>query len=241
MTALLTLVTLLSLASTAAMAVAMLRMRREERRRSDARVEALARMAGPVADPANDLVLRPNGSIDAQDEGQSGAWFDDEATESERPAAIRWMHRRPAIIGAAGVGVALGLLALAAVGSRVSRAPASNIQAQAATPLRLTALDHTPGPGALTVSGRVENPRGAPAVSNVTATVFLFDAQGAFLTSGRAPLGVADLAAGQSASFSVTVPVNGIVARYRVSFRDRTGRAMAHVDARGGAALASNQ
>ena len=87
----------------------------------------------------------------------------------------------------------------------------------------------------------MRNPRGAAAIASPTATVFLFGADGSFLTSGRAPLERPTLTAGAESAFAVAIPVNGAVARYRVSFRDSANHPIAHVDRRNGAPLARNQ
>ncbi len=60
------------------------------------------------------------------------------------------------------------------------------------------------------------------------------------MTSGRSSLEVPTLDPGVGSAFSVTIPVNGPVARYRVSFRDSSGRPVAHVDRRNPASLARN-
>ena len=70
------------------------------------------------------------------------------------------------------------------------------------------------------------------------ATAFAFAADGTFLASGRAPLDFTTLAPGDESPFVVTVPVKGEVARYRVGFRSADGRVVAHVDRRGGGAIA---
>jgi hypothetical protein len=72
----------------------------------------------------------------------------------------------------------------------------------------------------------------------VTATAFLFGGDGTFLTSGRAPLDFTTLRAGEESPFVINVPVTGAVARYRVSFRDQTGRVIGHIDRRNNGAVA---
>jgi len=71
--------------------------------------------------------------------------------------------------------------------------------------------------------------------------VFLFAGDGSFLTSGRALLETPTLDPGAESSFAVAIPVNGTVARYRVSFRDSANRPIAHLDRRNGARLARHQ
>jgi hypothetical protein len=60
--------------------------------------------------------------------------------------------------------------------------------------------------------------------------VLLFDADGGFLESGRAPV-EAPLRPGGEATFSVTVPRAADAGRYRVSFRT-DDRVVSHVDRR---------
>ena len=64
---------------------------------------------------------------------------------------------------------------------------------------------------------------------------------GTLTVSGRAPLDVPRLRPGGESAFVVPVPVNGAVARYRVSFRDSSGHPVGHVDKRSPDALARNQ
>jgi hypothetical protein len=144
--------------------------------------------------------------------------------------------------GAIAGGLALVMIVVLAIASMRSPTPGVQTQQVEATkPLELLALGHTQEAGSLTVAGRVQNPRGAARVGNLTATVFLFGQDGSFLTSGRSPLDVATLDAGVEAAFAVSIPVNGVVARYRVSFRDGSGHPVAHVDRRTTPALARNE
>jgi hypothetical protein len=71
--------------------------------------------------------------------------------------------------------------------------------------------------------------------------VFLFGADGSFLSSGRAPLETPTLSPGSESAFSVSIPVNGVVTRYRVSFRDSSNHPLAHLDRRAGAPVARNE
>src|SRR5262249_57806591 len=102
----------------------------------------------------------------------------------------------------------------------------------------LISLKHTQEQNGLTISGLVQNPRTGATLSQITATAFLFSADGTFLTSGRAPLDFTTLAAGDESPFVINVPVTGAVARYRVSFRDQTGRVIGHIDRRNNGAVA---
>ena len=106
---------------------------------------------------------------------------------------------------------------------------------QDAAPLELLSLRHTVGaPGQFTVTGLVQNPQQGRHVSGLVAVVYLFDAQGRYLASGKTPLEYPALRPGDEAPFVVTIPSAGDdVSRYRVGFRLEDGAVVAHVDRRG--------
>jgi len=226
MTTLSLLINVISLSIAAVMTTIVVRMWREERARSEARTAVLAQMAHsdflPEAEPFADEPDAPDAT--------SGAVF-------SLPDHVSPRHTRVVIPAAA---VVVLLLVVGAFRSHGS-SPGQARGAAAAAPLELVALHHQQKSGHLTVSGRVQNPRGAKPVANLTATVFLFGPDGAFMTSGRSPLDVATLPPGGESAFVVEIPVNGTVNRYRVSFRDNTDHAVGHVDRRAGAALVRNQ
>ena len=120
---------------------------------------------------------------------------------------------------------------------RSTPAVAASAPAQQAQ-LELLSLRYTQEPNGLTISGMVQNPRSGTPLSQITATAFLFSGDGSFLTSGRAPLDHTTLQAGDESPFVISVPVTGTVARYRVSFRDQSGRVIGHVDRRNNGAVA---
>jgi hypothetical protein len=224
-----TFISLISLALAIGIGFVLAYVLRAERRRSDARVAALSQMAMAdfLPEPEAEPVIEPAAiPVEASD-----ALFREPASAS--PWSIRI-----AIAGTLAF-VMIVVLAIGSLRSTTSGAVASQ-QAEERKPLELVALGHTQNDAGLTVAGRVQNPRGAQAVTNLTATVFLFGQDGAFLTSGRSPLEVGTLNAGVESPFSVSIPVNGVVARYRVSFRDSSGHPVGHVDKRNTAALARN-
>jgi hypothetical protein len=226
------LVSLVSVALAIGMAIALARVLREERRRSDARVAALSQMAMDDFLPEAELVSAP-ASFPA--EPADGLFRDPDSASSPWTARL-------AIAGALAV-VVLVVFAIGSFRSPHSTTTSAEVSHQAAattTPLQLLALGHTQNGGTLTVAGRVQNPPDGQPLSSLTAMVFLFGQDGSFLTSGRSPLEVVTLGAGAESAFAVTIPVNGAVARYRVSFRDSSGRALSHVDRRNAAALARN-
>ena len=219
----------LSLFLAIAMGAILFTVLRDDRRRSDARVAALA-----VASAALDLPLAAD---------------DRDVPAGDTPAVVRsgnlftvpaepspWLRR---------VGVAASLAAvIAAAGYVLLPATAAQPVAQAAQPqtppLELLTLTHTQQPSGLTISGTVYNPRGGAAVSQIFAAVVLFGPEGNFLTSARAPLDFPTVAPGQESPFVISVPVTATVARYRVGFRTADGSVIAHVDRRVDATAAQN-
>ncbi len=224
-------ITLASVAIAVVMAIVAARVLRDERLRSDARVEALARMAGgPDSPPPNALAgflpepeRAPEHLATAAVVPVEGAA--DLFAEPDRTSP--WKVRVAIAAGIAGVLLAVAGAAMLRSTPHTGVDDAASAPA-AAAPLELLALRDTMEQGRLIVSGRVAANRG---VDGITATVSLFGPGGGFLASGRTPLDTAPLDGSQWA-FSVAVPIDGPVARYRVSFRDSTGRAVAHVDRR---------
>jgi hypothetical protein len=142
----------------------------------------------------------------------------------------------------AAIALAIGLAGTTIRSHRTASAP-SNAVAQPpakaeAVPLELMALHHTQESDRIVITGLVQNPRNAPTIGHVSATVFVFGPEGAFLSSNQAPLDFTTLTPGAESQFVVSVPVSAPVARYRVGFRTEDGRVLAHVDKRGPDALA---
>ena len=223
MSTLFLIITLVSLSLAAAMAVVLTRVRREERQRSDARVAALNGMA------AADFLSETE-----------PAGFADEALPSRADAAPIFAAPEGASPWGARLAIAGVVVAVVALVGSLGAFGGAKEAGGAAAPLELVALTHERSATGLTVTGRVRNPRGA-AIPSPTATVFLFGADGSFLTSGRAPLETPTLSPGAESAFAVSIPVNGVVARYRVSFRDSSNHPLAHLDRRAGAPVARNE
>jgi len=220
----------LSLAMATAMGFVVLRLLREERRRSDARVAALTEMA---AEPAprvrtalDDFEIRPT---TMETTTGAGELF------SGRHEPSPWARR----LGIVGI---LSVLVIALVvgvrstnragdGAVTATAPAPAPVAEN-TPLELLSLGHTQAAGSLIVTGLVQNPRSGVPLARVVATALVFGPEGAFLASARAPLDVTVLTPGDESPFVVTVPVAGDVTRYRIGFRSSEGHVIAHVDRR---------
>jgi hypothetical protein len=232
---LLLLVTLTSMLLAAIMSLIAWRAAGDERRRSEARVAALAadihgvERVAPVG-PSDDLELRPRSG------GSAGA----ELFAATQPrAGARW----PAVL-AAGAFVLFAAAAVVIVlgGGSSATTHASNQEPAvvpspvAALPLELVALGHEWDGDRLTVRGIVRNPESGAAVDRLAAVVFLFNHDGGFLSSGRVIVEAFALRPGTESIFVVTVPGAGDVGRYRVSFRT-DDRIVPHVDRRAQAKL----
>jgi hypothetical protein len=98
-------------------------------------------------------------------------------------------------------------------------------------PLELISLRHERQGTKLSLSGLVKNPSAGSAVDALNAVVFLFDANGAFISSARVGVDFKRLAPGDESPFVITMDAPSNVARYRVSFRTDAG-VVAHVDRR---------
>ena len=200
-------VTAASLLLAAIMSVIAWRTAGAERRRSAARVAALAAeihgdgyAAAPVA------VGRPS----------SGS----------RPFAIVGG-------GTLVVGAAIALAIVTGHADRAPRATAAVATASAATtaPLELVALGDERDGDQLTVRGVIRNPAAAAAMDGVTAVVQLFTSEGAVVSTAHAAVAARTLIPGRESTFVVTVPRAADVARYRVSFTT-DDRVVPHLDRR---------
>jgi hypothetical protein len=109
---------------------------------------------------------------------------------------------------------------------------AGSVSATAASaPLELISLRHERQGTKLSLSGLVRNPSAGAVVEGLNAVVFLFDAQGGFISSARVGVDFKRLGAGDESPFVITMDAPSNVARYRVSFRTDAG-VVAHVDRR---------
>jgi len=116
------------------------------------------------------------------------------------------------------------------VESAATAAPRAAV-APVVAPLELVALGHERDGDRLTVRGVVRNPAVGAAMERLTAVVFLFNKEGGFLASGRAPIEPPALGPGGESTFVVILPGVSAVGRYRVSFRT-SDRIVPHVDRR---------
>jgi hypothetical protein len=227
------LVTLLSLALAAVMTMVSWRLAREERRRSDARVAVLA----AEIQPSGDLPLQHDAPVATTGDLFAGAT--NRTGSSSRPAAAAVAAVAVVLVAAflwsssshsSAASSTVASPASAAGNRGATVAPAKRAESAAApAPLELTALTHERDADRLTIRGTVRNPTTGGAVQGITAVVFLFDRNGDFVTSGRAPIEL--LPPGGESPFVVNIPNVTDVGRYRVSFRT-DDRIVPHVDKR---------
>jgi hypothetical protein len=222
-------ITALSLILALAMGVVLFSVLREDRQRSDARVATLA-----AASAKFDLPLAHRDLEAPREPDPIVRTSNDLFAVSSEPSP--WVRRLGV---AAALAVVIGGIGYIVLPAR-SAEPSTSAAAPQSLPLELLTLSHSTQPSGLTISGTVYNPRGAAPVSEVFAAVVLFGPDGNFLTSARAPLDFTTLRAGEESPFVITVPVAGVVARYRVGFRAADGSVIAHVDRRADATAARN-
>jgi hypothetical protein len=236
------LVTIISLLLTIIMGVIAWRAAQEERRRSDARVAALASEVHDTNRPR--VVPRAEPDLDLRRPAEAPIALPP-AGLFATSAAVRTGPRLSTVVGigvlvfgaVAAVAVMLGTGSSASTepvappASVESVTPATGANAESPVPLELLALGHARDGDRLTVRGVVRNPSVGREVDRVTAVVFLYDRNGGFLTSGRAAIEAATLTPGGESTFQVVVPGASDVGRYRVSFRTED-RVVPHVDRR---------
>ena len=215
--ALLTLV--IALAAGAACAFVAWRAVDDQRRRSAARVAALA--AAIHDTPEESRLAEAERRRPAPTPVAVASMF------STAPGAA--VSGRPLIKAAVVAAMAVALVVVAAMANR-DHADSATVPADVA-PLELVSMRHTRAGSTLTVSGLVRNPRAGRTVASIAAVVLAFNRQGAVVSSAQAPLDFLTLGPGEESPFIVTLPTVGDVGRYRVSFRTDSG-VVRHVDRR---------
>jgi len=202
-------ITTLSLAAAAGFGLLSWRVGREERERDRARVAALSTAMSP-SEPDTPLLA-----------GVAVGSVFDRATDGLRGRLM--------------IKVAAGAMMLLLIGGGVMISSWMSETGAAATktaaPLELMSMRYERQGTTLTVSGLVKNPASGVKVNGVTAVVFAFNRNGAFIASGRAALDFSALAPGDESPFVVHVPNVSDVARYRVTFRSGD-TVMRHIDRR---------
>ena len=197
MDAVLLIITLVSLLAALTMSVVTWQVVRDDRRRSAARVAEIASELGHTRRPAEPAVPSPFASAASTDAGHDAmptTPVADLFALAER-VPVRWHPIGVALLGG------LVVLGIALTGASLLRdSGGSNVVAPVAAsppPLELVTLRHVHEGDALTVSGLVRNPSTGSTMQRVMAVVFMFDRQGDFAGSGRAPLELATLAPGE--------------------------------------------
>jgi hypothetical protein len=238
MVTILAVVTSVSLVLTLALIVVVMRLLRGERQRSDARAAALAQLAA-IDEPADDprfTVIDPIEEPAAIPLASAPAEL---FTVREQRSAWPWRLGVVAALALLVLTIGIAFRVLTPSKSAATVAAEQSSSQAASGLLELMSLKHAQQGDTLTITGLVQNPRDGQPLSKVTATAFLFAADGTFLASGRAPLDFTVLRPGDESGFVINVPVNGVVARYRLGFRSEDGRIIGHVDRRGASTMAS--
>lgn len=209
-------VTLLSLFLAIAMGVVTWRLVLEERRRSAARLAALA------------AELKGGGEWSAHapnpfglESAVEGGGAKDPETEtrglfasSSLPTTAGWA-RFAAIAGAAGVVLAVVATVFLLSGSGAGDAAESLDDAR--PPLDLIALRHAADGPFLDISGSVRNPPAAADAERLSVVALAFDAAGTLVATRRTPVETPSLPPGADSPFTIRLLAAGI-SRYRISF-----------------------
>jgi hypothetical protein len=220
---LLFILTVVSLVAAVGFGALTVKLLRDEKARSEARVAALANAMDGESSFATASADKPARPVLPRETRSSRDLF--------APASAAAVRGNPLVKALAGA--ALALMVIAAIyiatgggpggdGTRVERA---------ASPLELVSMRHAREGQTLTVTGLVRNPPTGANVTRITAVVFAFDRTGAFVASGGAPLDFTTLEPGDESPFVVTIPNVTDVGRYRVTFRGADG-VVRHVDRR---------
>ncbi len=238
---------------------------RDERRRSDARVQVLmeAASAGGAGvssqpdQPAHELVPshfhrigHPETAKPARQKSPVPVQSSTDDFElraeiagvhgmfAEPETRSPWPNRLAAAAACAVLAAGAGLLVF---GGRDNSIPTPAGTVTAGAPLELLALGHSADESGLTISGVVQNPRSSPSLSGVVVTASLLAQDGSQVGSAHAPLDFTRLRPGDESPFVVKVSSSAGVARYRVSFRDSNGGVLGHVDRRAAAPIARHE
>ena len=206
-------VTMFSLFLAISMGVVAWRLVQEERRRSEARLAALAaelRHGGVASE--DELAREPAANAGAAEEPATGGGglfaspFESTSTD--------W--RRLAAIGGAAV-VVLGVVSAVFVLSGSGPGDAAAPDDGARPPLDLIALTHVAEGPFLDISGSVRNPAEAADIEPLSVVAMAFDETGTLVATRRTPVATPSLPPGTDSPFSIRLLAAG-VSRYRISF-----------------------
>lgn len=222
-------VTMLSLFLAISMGVVAWRLVQEERRRSDARLAALAaelrRGEGLSASGEPDPFV-PELPSDSATDGPTAGIGGLFSTPVES-TSTGW-GRLAAIGGAASVVLTVVATAFLVSGSGDGDAAATAEGIR--PPLDLIVLRHVEEGPFLDIRGSVRNPAEASAVELLSVVAMAFDGAGTLIATRRTPVETPALAAGADSAFIIRLVAAGI-SRYRISFLmgDTT---ISHIDRR---------
>ena len=232
-------VTVVSLLMTIAMGIITWRLLREDRQRSAARLSAL--MAELKRRGITPSALRPaTDHAETSPTADALETFDAEsdhrrsdanavtAAELFAPhrAASNYTRGRVTTLGLAGAVLAISLALTIFTGSR--EAPPAPVTTP--VPVELITLTHEQHNGRLAISGTVRNPAHAKDDRRVSVLAVALDDGGAAVATGRGPVDTSILAAGDQASFAISIQTDQ-ARRYRISFLV-DDRPVPHVDQR---------
>ena len=188
-------VTVIALLMTIGMGIVTWRLVREERRRSVARLAALASELGEQPSTPVEPSTAPTDLFQPRSEDTGGR------------------TRRLTGFGIAGaVVVTIVSVVLMFPTGRQETTPG-----EAHLPIELLALTHERQDGMLSISGTVRNPRNGAAERHLMVMALALDDDGAVVATGRAPIEQDSLAAGSESTFAVLLPAEDAT-RYRISF-----------------------
>jgi hypothetical protein len=197
---------------------------------------------GGLEDDTWDLALRPDIDLPpvarrrVERDGRAVAVPDAMFHSAVEPGAPRrrWVALAVVVlVVAGGAATVYGLRSTNALSHFSLPASVTGGRAAQVEPLELLSLRHAAdASGTFSVTGLVQNPSDGRGLTDVVAVVYLFDRQGQYFASGRAPLSQS-LQPGEEAPFVITIPDAVGVGRYRVGFRHDDGGVVAHVDRRG--------
>jgi hypothetical protein len=212
---------MLSVAVAVVMSVVALRIAREERRRSEARVRALAADIHDIHDEQSSPVVVSDLFL--------------AAAHSRPPSPLL----AALAVGVLVVGSAIGALVLLTGGGRAPSATGVQPATTSQPALELATLDHERNGDRLIVRGVVRNRNETSFRDPITVVVSVLDRGGAVVATGRGPVEIAAEPGGSGVESSFVVTIAGVteVDRYRVRF-STDDRTLAHVDRRNQTATA---
>lgn len=211
-------VTMLSLFLAISMGVVAWRLVQEERRRSDARLAALAAELrdggdGIASNEGGDAPV-PEPPVDSGATDASAAGIGELFSSPVESTSTGW-GRLTAIGGAAVLVLAVVAAVFLLSGSDDGDAAATADGIR--PPLDLLALRHAEEGPFLDISGSVRNPVEAAAMERLSVVAMAFDEAGTLIATRRTPVETRVLSAGADSAFVIRLLAAGI-RRYRISF-----------------------